>query len=421
MAIRLKRDSQQWVFDRTIQESGKVFHFQGPGRGFLPPSVHQHDMIAKHMGREGFKLRELAIQEETAGHRATALELYFDAANVLAQAQHTIFETDDEKRLLHGLSIRCFDRVRELAPYPIERIEIPWEDRQVYGNLHLLPDSRQAPCLIVIPGCDMTKEMYPHPLGNHAGQRGMHLLTLDGPGQGECNIDGTKLTADNYERAVSAAVDYLLTRPEVDPEAIAVLGVSFGSFWSFRAAAHDSRFRAHVSTWASICDKHHLMNVESPRYKQLFAYLTGAESEDDLDAIVARMTNSQDAPRIQSPSLLTVGEYDPRSPLSEVQGIYDRMTCERELWVFENQHHMCTLAGHAMFSDKGIWNHDSYWLALDWISDRLGGVPVRNSGEVTFLRGDGIGPHDARALLARDWLGTVSEEVRDETHEAPAK
>ena len=32
----LARDSQQWMLDYLIQETGRVFHFQGEGRGRLP-------------------------------------------------------------------------------------------------------------------------------------------------------------------------------------------------------------------------------------------------------------------------------------------------------------------------------------------------------------------------------------------------
>lgn len=46
----LARDSQQWMLDYLIQETGKVFHFQGDGRGRLPRSVRSHGMISKHVG-----------------------------------------------------------------------------------------------------------------------------------------------------------------------------------------------------------------------------------------------------------------------------------------------------------------------------------------------------------------------------------
>lgn len=403
MATRLRRDAQQWAYDLTVKETGKVFHFQGDGRGWLPRSVRQHDMISKHVGQIALRLESLAREAEDAGHPETALELWFEAAGTYANAQHVIFANNEGKRALHGRSIRCYDRVRELAPYPIERLEIPWDGGTAYANLHLLPDGRKAPCVVFIPGCDMTKEMYPYPLANQALQRGMHIISVDGPGQGECNLDGTRLEAANYERAMSAVIDVLERRPEVDADTIGVYGMSFGSFWAVQTVAHDHRPRACAASWLSICDKHHLLNVESPRYKQLFAYLTGAGSEAELDAIAAAMTVDDRLGDVACPTLLTVGEYDPRSPLEEVLELYDRMSCERELWVHADQHHMCTVSGRAEVSERGIWNLDTYSWTLDWLRDRFAGKPVARSGEVLYLAHDRPSP-DGEATLARSWV-----------------
>ena len=404
MAPRLRRDGQRWAYDLTVKETGKVFHFQGDGRGWLPTSVRQHDMIAKHVGQIAVRLDGLAREAEAAGHPETALELYFEAASTYANAQHVIFENSEEKRILHGSSIRCYDRVRSLAPYPIERLEIPWEGGTVYANLHLLADRRTAPCVVFIPGCDMTKEMYPHPFANQALQRGMHILSVDGPGQGECNLDGTRLEAGNYELAMSGVLDLLERRSEVDADAIGIYGMSFGSFWAMRTVAHDQRPRACVAPWLSICDKRHLLDVESPRYKQLFAYLTGAESEAELDAIAAAMTIEDQLEDIACPTLLTVGEYDPRSPLEEVLALYDRMTCERELWLHADQHHMCSVSGRAEVSERAMWNLDSYSWTLDWLRDRFAGKPVARSGQVLYLARDRPGPDSSEAALARSWV-----------------
>jgi hypothetical protein len=56
----LARDSQQWMLDYLIQETGRVFHFQGEGRGRLPCSVHSHDMINKHVGLQARRMEALA-------------------------------------------------------------------------------------------------------------------------------------------------------------------------------------------------------------------------------------------------------------------------------------------------------------------------------------------------------------------------
>ena len=89
-----------------VEETGKVFHFQGDGRGRLPRSVHNHDMISKHVGLQARRSEALAQAEAAAGHAETALDFYFQATVLYAGAQHVIrsarhpFALDDVSRLL---------------------------------------------------------------------------------------------------------------------------------------------------------------------------------------------------------------------------------------------------------------------------------------------------------------------------------
>ncbi len=401
MATRLHRDRQQWFFDWMVKETGRVFHFQPDGRGGLPKSVRRHVMISKHVGREALRFRALAEAEERVGHRESAMEFYLQASSAFAAAQHVIFENTAEKRFLHSSSVRCYDKVREYAPYPIEHVDVPWGDQAVSGNLHLLPDGRRAPCVIFIPGCDMTKEMYPHPYLNHALQRGMHLFSMDGPGQGESNLRGVRLTDHNYEDAASAVIDYLQSREEVDETKIGVYGLSFGSFWALRVAATDHRVRACVAPWATYGDKYYLMNEESPRYKQLFRYLTQAESEEELDEITERMTMRGLMSAIQCPTLLTSGEYDPRSPLEEIYELFDEMTAPAELWVYEDKHHMATLTD---LGDGDVATRDVHFMMFDWLNDRFADKPLEQAGQCRYLRLGGAGPYGADAAEGHRWF-----------------
>ena len=43
------------------------------------------------------------------------------------------------------------------------------------------------------------------------------------------------------ERWVTPWLDQVLARPVVDPERLALLGISLGGYWVTRAAAHDDR------------------------------------------------------------------------------------------------------------------------------------------------------------------------------------
>ncbi|MDB5858267.1 MAG: hypothetical protein JWQ76_1956, partial [Ramlibacter sp.] len=176
----LRRDGQQWVFDWVIKETGKVFHFQSDGRGRLPRSVRSHDMISKHVGQSAAKLERIARAEAEAGHGETAMEVYYQAALQYLDAQHVVFEANAEKRHLHGGLMRCFDQVRKHAPYRIEHVDVPWNGTVVSGNLHLAPGEGRKPVIFYVPGCDQTKESWPHPYFNQALQRGMHVFSFDG-------------------------------------------------------------------------------------------------------------------------------------------------------------------------------------------------------------------------------------------------
>ncbi|HVB76936.1 MAG TPA: alpha/beta fold hydrolase [Candidatus Nitrosotalea sp.] len=403
---RLQRDGQQWFFDWMIQEQGKVFHYQTDGRGRLPRSVRRHAMISKHVGQVARRLQRLAEEEEAAGHRYTALNRYFEAATQYGQAQHTIFENTPEKVYLHGSSIRCYDKVRELAPYRIEHVDVPWMGSTVSGNLHLLPSSEPAPLVFFIPGCDQTKEMYPSPLLNQAHQRGMHIFSFDGPGQGESNLRGLKLTVDNYEQAASAVIDQLANRPEINAEAIVVYGISFGSYWALRVAMHDQRIKAVAAPWASYCEKYHLFDEESPRYKQLFRYLTGISEEPGLDRFAAESSLRGRLGSIACPVLMATGEYDPRSPLDEVYELFDELTSPSELWVFADQFHQVSTTRPG--AENGPLAYlDTHELALDWLQDRLAGRSLSSPGEVVYVEAQRGGPYSSQRRLTRNWFDPV--------------
>ena len=64
---------------------------------------------------------------------------------------------------------------------------------------------------------------------------------------------------------------------------------------------------------ATYCEKYFLIDPESPRWKQLFAYLTQSTTEAELDAVLGDMTLDGYLARIACPVLLAAGEYDPRS------------------------------------------------------------------------------------------------------------
>src|SRR5262249_37098614 len=225
----------------------------------------------------------------------------------------------------------------------------------VSGYLHVCPDVGRAPLLFYMPGCDTTCESSPNPIDNLVHRRGMHVFSFDGPGLGQSNMRGIRLTEDNFERAATAALDVLVARPEIDAGQVVTYGGGMGSYWAMRFAAADQRLRA-AATKSSYSDKYFIMNEDSPRYKRLFAFLTQSTTEADLDAVTAAMNLEDHMERIRCPILMLTGEYDHRDPLEEVYRLFDKAGAPKELWVFADQFHQLRFGGDV----------DVYDVMLDW-------------------------------------------------------
>jgi pimeloyl-ACP methyl ester carboxylesterase len=390
---QLERDNQQWIFDYLVQETGKVYHWWSDGGERFPKSVRSHAMISKHVGRKALQTEALAKTERAAGHDRTALPLYFKAAKQFMQAQHTIFVNNEEKKFLYYGMRRCYDAVRELCPYVIERVEIPWEGKTLTGYLHLNPAAEVAPLIFYLPGCDVTCETWPNPEANTAHARGFHVFSFDGPGQGASNIAGIPLTADNYERAASAALDILVRRPEIDADNVVTYGSGMGGYWGMSWASREPRLRA-AATKSTYADKYFIMNEESPRWKQLFMYMTQSSSERELDELAECFRLDTRVATIVCPVLMLTGEYDLRDPVSEVYHVFDEVTAPAELWVFADQFHKLSLSGSETVN----------LLMLDWLRDRVDGKPQTRAGQALYLDGGGPGPNSARAAVKRKWF-----------------
>jgi len=205
---------------------------------------------------------------------------------------------------------------------------------------------------------------------------------------------GIKLTADNHERAASAALDYLVSREEIDESQIVVYANSFASIWGMRLAASDHRIAAIAAPKLSLSDKRIIGDREVPRWKQLFGFVTQAATEEELDEVLAAMVMNEGMSRIKCPVLMTAGEYDLRSPLGDVYALFDQLEAPAELWVMADQHHNLKLGGTSEWAVDGV--------IVDWLADRLAGKPQRNAGRVLYVDGN-IGPYSARTPAKRAW------------------
>jgi dipeptidyl aminopeptidase/acylaminoacyl peptidase len=316
----------------------------------------------------------------------TALEHYDHAVEAYRMAQHPIFFDDNPVKIYLCNKLKeMVDRRSAISNYPIERVEVPFDDgKTISCLLHLLPDRRKAPCVIYVPGMDQTKEYFPKAMNNLGINRGMHVISMDGPGQGNSNIQKIRAVGDNYERAGAAVIDYLMTRDEVDSDKIGIYGVSMGSYWSLRLASYDHRPAAVASGVATFNPNNTIFSVSSPRFKQMFMYMAGMEDEDEFDAMADKMTVKGYADKVKCPTLLATGEFDPLCPLEDALEVYGDIKSRKELWVIEDQF-------HPLWNIPNLGKLDCHHYIMDWLERALVHGKT-NKERIAYVTNKGEGP-----------------------------
>ncbi len=401
MKLERRRDSQQWIFDYIVKETGRTHCFEYPGRLF-PPEVKTHDMIPAVMLKAGLEVEKIAKAADEAGDTLTARGMYFMAIGKYHLGQHAIFrEGDDNKVYIHERIEQCMDRVMALADYPVERVEIPWEGKSIQGIIHYLPGRPKAPVCLYVPGMDQIKEATFDPNDNPFIKRGMHMLAIDGPGQGISNLRGIWVDRDNYDRAASECVTWLSKRPEVDADNIVTLGCSMGSYWGTRLMAYDKRLKAAAEVAACYSGKRNIFETSSPRFKQIFMYMAGKRDEEEFDKMAAEMHLMDCASKIDRPILLTAGEYDPLTPLQDTLDVFDEISGPKELWIFENGFH-----GGVREGLPNLGDYNMFCFVIDWLRKVIDGKMPKSFNIKRLLPSSGSeGPYghevDSYSLRSR--------------------
>ncbi len=206
-------------------------------------------------------------------------------------------------------AVRSLYRAHELLDPTAERIEAPLADGGgVVANLRRPAADAPAPVplVVLIPGLDSTKEEFFH-WESVFLERGMATLSLDGPGQGETGF-ALNIRPD-YEVAVTAILDAVAGRPELDPDRIAAAGVSLGGHYVVRAAAFEPRLKA-IAGISGPFDFAASWDVMPALTRETIAHHTGAGDPELARLRAAELNLAGVAERVTQPCLVITGKLD---------------------------------------------------------------------------------------------------------------
>jgi cephalosporin-C deacetylase len=164
---------------------------------------------------------------------------------------------------------------------------------------------------------------------------------------------------------VLLALRALAARPEVDPERIAVLGVSEGGGLGLIAAALDPEVRAVSADAPMLCDFPLSLRGAIWPYAWIAAHMhDNPDQAPQIAHTLSYFDVANFAPDIHTPVLVSVGFLDKVSLPAAVYGVYNQLAGPKEMRPFPK-------AGHEGGGDE-LWAHK-----LTWLAERLAPAPSR--------------------------------------------
>lgn len=139
----------------------------------------------------------------------------------------------------------------------------------------------------------------------------------------------------------SRGLDFLLSRPEIDPNRIYACGSSQGGGLTLITAALRPEIRAAAAGYPFLCCfPESIQMLPSYPYQELSCYRRAHPQQETLMLQTLRYYDAVNfAPRIQCPTAIGIALNDEVCPPETGYAAYARLTCERELWLFPQSGH----------------------------------------------------------------------------------
>jgi pimeloyl-ACP methyl ester carboxylesterase len=284
-----------------------------------------------------------------------------------------------------------------------ESVRFPSQGASLSGALFLPEAGDPVPAVIVCHGAGDWKENY-FELCEYLVGCGIAALAIDLHGHGQSEGDRFFVQMRRWVPNIHAAIDYLTTRKEVDPNRIGAFGLSSGGTAIMEASLLDARLRTLVTLDATVRNslpravgwllkgllvvgrlKERLTGkpwrlplakisvgpklasdpevnariLGSPRFREAFLAfpLPGAEEAFFVDTI-------KRAPNIDVPTLVLWGAEDNMDPPETGHRLFAALRCKKRLEVIPGNGHVGHLDRHRT---------KVFALTADWVRENLGG------------------------------------------------
>lgn len=336
------------------------------------------------------------------GRDAQAAERFLAASAAYNFGQYVMFLDVGRKRALHESCVRAYAQAAPLFEVPARPFEVLYRRKPMRGYLRVPAGSEPAPVVVIFNGTNAVKEEL-HWWSESFLERGIATLTFDGPGMGQ-TFHRLSMVAE--PRPVGVAIlDRIDGCPELDPGAVAFLGMSLGGYMAIRMASHDPRIKA-VAAVSPPYSADVYWNLTLAGMRRELAALYGIE-ENEMTSVIDKITLADVLPKLHCPLIVSGGGHDHITPGSEAWRIFEAAPGEREL----------------VFYPKGA--HDCFNVLADlkprmvrWLAHQLERHHAAGHAHAAWHLVPGAVPQPAEAV-DEDFAGALRGEVRHLEWHAP--
>ena len=353
-----------WLLSEAVQGAADAHElFRVAKRVRSGNSRDWHDAF-NDMGR---KVQGIADEAAEAGHDATASAAYFRAFTYFRSAERILPGSDERKPAFYRTAMSCYGNGMRLSEHTCQNIEFPYESHRLAGLFfppRLPIKDHPPPCVIFLSGADALPEENFFRGIQYVTARGAACLVFNGPGQGSTLRVLGLPTIPEYERPVTAAVDYLMTRNDIDHVRIGLMGVSFAGYYGPRAVAFEHRIKGCV-VWGALYDVlSDIYDYYPPLRKQL-QWIVGAASHEEARERYKEFTLEGLLQHVECPVLITHGARDRMVPPASAERTYRELRVEdKELRFYHDEE------GGAEHCSMDNWTQVIPY-QVDWLLDRI--------------------------------------------------
>jgi len=253
------------------------------------------------------------------------------------------------------------------------------------------------PALIISHGAGEFKENYLE-MAQHLSKRGISCLILDMHGHGASGGQAYHVSIREWVADLRAALDYLMTRKDVDPQRIGAFGLSSGGTAILETALVDQRLRALVALDATVMNtlpwSLTLTMGTISAFGYLKRWLTGKDIRISIVKLLHEVALASDpeinarlrvdpgkiraftnfplpgaaaaffvntirrVAKITAPTLIIWGEDDNLDPVSTAHTLHNALTCEKALEIVPGNGHV----GHLDRNRVRVFDLTADWL-----------------------------------------------------------